>query len=108
MFFVWSSFWHPLALSPYARYTPYFFDKKMLDNILQESVDQHFHALIETRNSQRRRDVIDDSLSAEAVEEMNESMWDPPEVQIYLSSADHFLVGYKILRSHYIIKIILK
>lgn len=53
----------------------------MLDNILEESVDQHFHALIETRNSQRRRDVVDDNLTAEAVEEMNESMWDPPEVQ---------------------------
>ncbi|KAL1552826.1 hypothetical protein AAHA92_13578 [Salvia divinorum] len=70
-------------------YTPYFFDKKMLDNILQESVDQHFHALIETRNSQRRRDVIDDSLSAEAVEEMNESTWDPPEVQEVLDEMGH-------------------
>ncbi|KAG6409863.1 hypothetical protein SASPL_127905 [Salvia splendens] len=70
-------------------YTPYFFDKKMLDNILQESVDQHFHALIETRNSQRRRDVIDDNLSAEAVEEMNESIWDPPEVQEVLDEMGH-------------------
>lgn len=67
----------------------------MLDNILEESVDQHFHALIETRNSQRRRDVIDDNLSAEAVEEMNESMWDPPEVQIYLSSFHHLLQSCK-------------
>lgn len=66
------------------RYTPYFFDKKMLDNILEESVDQHFNALIETRNSQRRRDVVDDNLTAEAVEEMNESMWDPPEVQSFI------------------------
>ncbi|KAL1552831.1 hypothetical protein AAHA92_13582 [Salvia divinorum] len=70
-------------------YTPYFFDKKMLDNFLQESVDEHFHALIETRNSQRRRDVIDDSLSAEAVEEMNESTWDPPEVQEVLDEMGH-------------------
>ncbi|KAH6835036.1 Tic22-like family protein [Perilla frutescens var. hirtella] len=70
-------------------YTPYFFDKKMLDNILEESVDQHFHALIETRNSQRRRDVVDDNLSAEVAEEMGESMWDPPEVQEVLDEIGH-------------------
>ncbi|KAL6541557.1 hypothetical protein OROGR_011043 [Orobanche gracilis] len=63
-------------------YTPYFFDKNTLDNILEESVDQHFHALIETRHIQRRGDGgIDDSLSAEAAEEMEESVWDPPEIQ---------------------------
>lgn len=56
----------------------------MLDSILEESVDQHFHSLIETRNVQRRRDVVDDNLAAEVVEEMGESMWDPPEVQIYV------------------------
>ncbi|KAL0321478.1 UNVERIFIED_CONTAM: hypothetical protein Scaly_2444200 [Sesamum calycinum] len=62
-------------------YTPYFFDKNMLDSILEESVDQHFHSLIETRHFERRRDVVDDSLTTEVVEEMGESMWDPPEVQ---------------------------
>ncbi|KAL3653570.1 hypothetical protein CASFOL_003251 [Castilleja foliolosa] len=66
-------------------YTPYFFDKSMLDNILEDSVDQHFQSLIETRNSQRGGDVADDSLTAEAVEEMGESMWDPPEVQEVLN-----------------------
>lgn len=53
----------------------------MLDNILEDSVDQHFHSLIETRHFQRRRDVVDDSLTAEAVEEMGENMLDPPEVK---------------------------
>ncbi|THG20920.1 hypothetical protein TEA_017696 [Camellia sinensis var. sinensis] len=60
-------------------YTPYFFDKNMLDNILEESVDQHFHSLIQTRNLQRRRDVIDDNLAAEMTEETAESVWEPPE-----------------------------
>ncbi|KAL6533227.1 hypothetical protein OROMI_027339 [Orobanche minor] len=63
-------------------YTPYFFDKNTLDNILEESTDQHFHALIETRHIQRQGDVgIDDSLSAEAAEEMEENVWDPPQIQ---------------------------
>ncbi|CAB4271497.1 unnamed protein product [Prunus armeniaca] len=62
-------------------YTPYFFDKNMLDNILEESVDQHFHSLIQTRHMQRRRDVIDDSLPAEVIEEMGDNLWEPPEVQ---------------------------
>ena len=52
----------------------------MLDNILEESVDQHFHTLIQTRNVQRRRDAIDDNLSAEMIEETGESIWEPPEV----------------------------
>ncbi|KAL5567880.1 hypothetical protein UlMin_024455 [Ulmus minor] len=62
-------------------YTPYFFDKSMLDNILEESVDQHFHDLIQTRHMQRRRDVIDDNLAAEVIEEMGDSLGEPPEVQ---------------------------
>ncbi|KAJ8752771.1 hypothetical protein K2173_008506 [Erythroxylum novogranatense] len=62
-------------------YTPYFFDKSMLDNILEESVDQHFHQLIQTRHMQRRRDVIDDNLAAEVIEEMGDSLLEPPEVQ---------------------------
>ncbi|KAL8544116.1 hypothetical protein ACS0TY_004596 [Phlomoides rotata] len=70
-------------------YTPHFFNKNMLDDILEESADQHFHALIETRNFQRRREVVDDSLTAEAVEEMGESMWDPPEVQEVLDEIGH-------------------
>lgn len=72
----------------FIRYTPYFFDKNMLDNILEESVDQHFHALIQTRHMQRRRDVIDDNLAAEVVEEIAESAWEPPEVQ------NLFISGY--------------
>ncbi|GLT50904.1 hypothetical protein SLA2020_243590 [Shorea laevis] len=31
-------------------YTSYFFDKNILDRILEESVDQHFHALIQTQH----------------------------------------------------------
>ncbi|KAG2709781.1 hypothetical protein I3760_05G257600 [Carya illinoinensis] len=62
-------------------YTPYFFDKNVLDNILEESVDQHFFSLIQTRHMQRRRDVIDDNLAAEAIEEMGDNLWEPPEVQ---------------------------
>ncbi|KAL7003497.1 hypothetical protein U1Q18_004651 [Sarracenia purpurea var. burkii] len=70
-------------------YTPYFFDKNMLDSILEESVDQHFHTLIQTRNLQRRRDAIDDNLSAEIVEEAGESIWEPPEVQEVLDEVGH-------------------
>ncbi|TYJ10955.1 hypothetical protein E1A91_A11G243100v1 [Gossypium mustelinum] len=70
-------------------YTPYFFDKNMLDNILEESVDQHFHALIQTRHMQRRRDVIDDNLAAEVIEEIGDSMWEPPEVQEVLDEVGH-------------------
>ncbi|KAI4351627.1 hypothetical protein L6164_005970 [Bauhinia variegata] len=62
-------------------YTPYFFDKNMLDNILEESVDQHFHTLIQTRHMQRKRDALDDNLAAEVIEEMGDSLWEPPEVQ---------------------------
>ncbi|KAM2384639.1 hypothetical protein ACFXTH_042039 [Malus domestica] len=62
-------------------YTPYFFDKNMLDNILEESVDQHFHSLIQTRHTQRRHDVIDDNIPAEVIEEMGDNLWEPPEVQ---------------------------
>lgn len=61
-------------------YTPYFFDKSMLDNILEESVDQHFNSMIQTRHVQRRRDVIDDNISAEVMEEMGDNLWEPPEV----------------------------
>ncbi|XP_015571354.1 uncharacterized protein LOC8277083 isoform X2 [Ricinus communis] len=70
-------------------YTPYFFDKSMLDNILEESVDQHFHALIQTRHMQRRRDVIDDNLAAEVIEEMGDSMLEPPEVQEMMDEIGH-------------------
>ncbi|XP_052187242.1 uncharacterized protein LOC127798008 [Diospyros lotus] len=70
-------------------YTPYFFDKGMLDKILEESTDQHFHALIQTRNFQRRRDVIDDSLASEMIEETAESTWEPPEVQEVLDEMGH-------------------
>ncbi|XP_019055973.1 PREDICTED: uncharacterized protein LOC104613059 isoform X3 [Nelumbo nucifera] len=71
------------------RYTPYFFDKNILDNILQESVDQHFHTLIQNRHVQRRQDVIDDNLASEIAEENAESPWEPPEVQEVLDEMGH-------------------
>lgn len=52
----------------------------MLDNILEEAVDQHFHTLIQTRHMHRRRDVVDDNLAAEVIEEMGDSLGEPPEV----------------------------
>ncbi|KEH26364.1 hypothetical protein MtrunA17_Chr6g0470111 [Medicago truncatula] len=70
-------------------YTPYFFDKNMLDNILEEAVDQHFHTLIQTRHIQRRRDVVDDNLAAEVVEEIGDSLGEPPEVQEVLDEMGH-------------------
>ncbi|XWS48488.1 hypothetical protein CRYUN_Cryun13aG0081700 [Craigia yunnanensis] len=70
-------------------YSPYFFDKNMLDNILEESVDQHFHALIQTRHMQRQRDVIDDNLAAEVIEEIGDTMWESPEVQEVLDEIGH-------------------
>lgn len=91
-----------LVIFPPIRYTPYFFDKNTLDNILEESADQHFHALIETRHIQRRGGGgIDDILSAEAAEEMEESVWDPPEVQKL--SRCGLLICYKILTAKQII-----
>lgn len=70
-------------------YTPYFFDKNLLDNILEASVDQHFHTLIQSRHSKRRRDVIDDGLTAEVVEENGDSLFEPPEVQEVLDELGH-------------------
>ncbi|CAK8532584.1 unnamed protein product [Lathyrus sativus] len=70
-------------------YTPYFFDKNMLDNILEEAVDQHFHTLIQTRHIQRRRDVVDDNLAAEVIEEIGDSLGEPPEVQEMLDEMGH-------------------
>ncbi|KAM7499715.1 hypothetical protein LguiA_024129 [Lonicera macranthoides] len=70
-------------------YTPYFFDKNMLDNILEESVDQHFNTIIQSRHLQRRRDIVDDNIEgAEAFEEITESVWEPPEVQEVMDEMD--------------------
>jgi hypothetical protein len=62
------------------RYSPYFFDKNMLDNILEASMDQHFHSMIQNRHVQRRRDIGDDSLTSEILEESADSFFEPPEV----------------------------
>ncbi|XP_047322509.1 uncharacterized protein LOC124926347 isoform X2 [Impatiens glandulifera] len=72
-------------------YTPFFFDKNMLDNILEESADQHFQSLVQTRNMQRRRDVFDDSFPSETndQEEAGDSVWEPHEVQEVLDEVGH-------------------
>ncbi|WJX71328.1 hypothetical protein P8452_55332 [Trifolium repens] len=78
-------------------YTPYFFDKNMLDNILEEAVDQHFHTLIQTRRIQRRRDVVDDNLAAEVVEEIADSLGEPPEVQEVLDEIGHPSIPFSVI-----------
>ncbi|KAL4557032.1 hypothetical protein LXL04_035202 [Taraxacum kok-saghyz] len=62
-------------------YTPYFFNKSMLDDILEDSVDQHFHSLIHTRHVQRRRDIIDDNMGSDLLDDNTDNVWEPPEVQ---------------------------
>lgn len=69
-------------------YAPYFFDKKLLDNILETSVDQHFNKLIRIRHVQRRQGVIDDSFGADTAEE-NADSFEPPEVQEVLDEMGH-------------------
>ncbi|PKU85923.1 uncharacterized protein LOC110091911 [Dendrobium catenatum] len=69
-------------------YTPYFFDKNLLDNILEASIDQHFHTLIHSRHMQRRRDIVDDGFAAE-IEEHIDSLFEPPEVQELLDEMGH-------------------
>ncbi|KAJ6849077.1 uncharacterized protein M6B38_271365 [Iris pallida] len=70
-------------------YTPYFFDKNLLDNILEASVDQHFRTLIQNRHVQRRRDIIDDNLTAEVFEENGDNLFEPPEVQEVMDELGH-------------------
>lgn len=62
-------------------YTPYFFNKSMLDDILEDSVDQHFNSLIQTRHLQRRRDIIDDNTASDLLDDNTDNVWEPPEVQ---------------------------
>lgn len=71
-------------------YTPYFFDKNMLDNILEESVEQHFHALIQTRHIQRRRAGVDDieNLGEDVLEELGDNTIDTMEVQDIYDAMD--------------------
>ncbi|XP_073000129.1 uncharacterized protein [Typha latifolia] len=70
-------------------YTPYFFDKSLLDNILEASIDQHFRTIIQTRHMQRRGDIIDDSLTAEMIEDSGDSLFEPPEVQEVMDEMGH-------------------
>lgn len=78
-------------------YTPYFFDKDLLDNILEASVDQHFHTLIQNRHMQRRRDVTDDGLTAEMIDENGDGLFDPPEVQEVLDEIGHLDIPLSVI-----------
>jgi hypothetical protein len=51
----------------------------LLDNILETSIDQHFHTMIQNRHIHRRKD-FDDNLSTEIIEENGDSLFEPPEV----------------------------
>uniref|UniRef100_A0A0A9F375 Uncharacterized protein n=1 Tax=Arundo donax TaxID=35708 RepID=A0A0A9F375_ARUDO len=44
-------------------------------------MDQHFHSIMQNRHTQRRRDIVDDSLTSEIIEESADSLLEPPEVQ---------------------------
>ncbi|KAJ1685143.1 hypothetical protein LUZ63_016533 [Rhynchospora breviuscula] len=79
------------------RYTPYFFDKSLLDNILEASIDQHFNTMIQNRHVQRRRDVIDDSITADIMEESGDSLFEPPEVQELMDEMGHSGIPLSVL-----------
>ncbi|KAJ4765680.1 Alpha-mannosidase 2 [Rhynchospora pubera] len=78
-------------------YTPYFFDKSLLDNILEASIDQHFHTMIQNRHVQRRRDVIDDSITADIMEESGDSLFEPPEIQELMDEMGHSGIPLSVL-----------
>uniref|UniRef100_A0A0A9EYQ1 Uncharacterized protein n=1 Tax=Arundo donax TaxID=35708 RepID=A0A0A9EYQ1_ARUDO len=44
-------------------------------------MDQHFHSIMQNRHTQRRRDIVDDSLTSEIIEESSDSLLEPPEIQ---------------------------
>lgn len=52
----------------------------MLDDILEDSVNQHFNSLIQSRHLQRRRDIIDDNMASDLLDDNTDSVWEPPEV----------------------------
>lgn len=74
------------------RYTPYFFDKNILDNILEESVDQHFHTLIQNRALQRRREIVGDS--SDGLEDNGDNMWEPEEVICWFRTLSNCLLEW--------------
>ena len=59
------------------RYSPYVFDKNLLDNILDALMDQHFYSMIQNHHIQHRRDIIYDSLTSEILEESANSLLEP-------------------------------
>lgn len=74
------------------RYTPYFFDKNILDNILEESVDQHFHTLIQNRALQRRREIVGDS--SDGLEDNADNTWEPEEVICWFRTLSNCLLEW--------------
>lgn len=74
----------------------------MLDDILEDSVDQHFNSLIQTRHVQRRRDIIDDNMGSDLLDDNTENVWEPPEVlRPYYFNACHLLI-HKNIRNIYL------
>ncbi|GLJ37392.1 hypothetical protein SUGI_0758850 [Cryptomeria japonica] len=61
-------------------FTPYFFNKQLLDDILETSVDQHFESLIQNRYVQRRQEIGDDDFPTDLIDEHFESSSEPLEV----------------------------
>lgn len=61
-------------------FTPYFFNKQLLDDILETSVDQHFESLIQNRKIQRRQEIGDDDFPTDLIDEHFESSPEPFEV----------------------------
>jgi hypothetical protein len=41
----------------------------MSADILEGSMDQHFHSIMQNRHTQHRRDMVDDNLTSEIIEE---------------------------------------
>eukprot|EP00252_Welwitschia_mirabilis_P010073 TRINITY_DN23178_c0_g1_i1.p1 TRINITY_DN23178_c0_g1~~TRINITY_DN23178_c0_g1_i1.p1 ORF type:complete len:558 (-),score=117.76 TRINITY_DN23178_c0_g1_i1:199-1872(-) len=69
-------------------FMPYFFDKRLLDNILEGTVDQHFQSLIQNRRLQRRREMGNDDFPMDVFEEHIDNFLDPPEVQEIIEEMD--------------------
>ncbi|XP_073526308.1 uncharacterized protein [Phyllobates terribilis] len=74
-----------------------FFYKSTLDNILEESIDQHFNALTQSRHVHWRRDVMDDNLPVEVSEETTNNMWEPAKVQELLDEVGYPEIPFSVI-----------
>ncbi|KAL5665876.1 hypothetical protein ACJX0J_025984, partial [Zea mays] len=75
-----------------------FFDKTSLDNILEASMDQHFHSIMQNLHTQRRRDMVQELMNeiGPAGTPLNVVMKDA-DIQ-FLDVVDKVLLGNKWLR----------